>query len=144
MCLGLEPGAAGWKAQMNPPHLLFISFFFFLNGPILASFSVYFRLFNTLQFKFFKLEKSVDGVLGIRTRGGRMEGANESTELQRHPDCYLFLNRVSFLIAKFYEIGLGTIIILQSRASWMQISYYACMNHPMCSMVWRLWQRKYV
>ena len=59
---------------------------FFLNGPILASFSVYFRLFNTLQFKFFKLKKSVDGVLGIRTRGGRMEGANESTELRRHPN----------------------------------------------------------
>ena len=37
-----------------------------------------------LQFKF-KLKKSVDGVLGIRTRGGRMEGANESTELRRHP-----------------------------------------------------------
>ena len=36
-------------------------------GPILASFSVYFRLFNMLQFKF-KLKKSVDGVLGIRTR----------------------------------------------------------------------------
>ena len=37
-----------------------------------------------LQFKF-KLKKSVDGVLGIRTWGGRMEGANESTELRRHP-----------------------------------------------------------
>ena len=29
--------------------------------------------------------KSIDGVLGNQTRGGRMEGANESTELQRHP-----------------------------------------------------------
>ena len=46
MCLGFEPGVAGWKAQINPlsyggtPHLfvfpsfLFIvSIFFFLNGP---------------------------------------------------------------------------------------------------------------
>ena len=48
--------------------VFFFFFFFFKNGPILASFSVYFRLFNTLQFKFFKLKKSVDGVLGIRTR----------------------------------------------------------------------------
>ena len=29
--------------------------------------------------------KSVDGMLGSRTRGGRMEGADESTELWRHP-----------------------------------------------------------
>ena len=32
--------------------------------------------------------KSVDGVLGTRTRGGRMVGADESTELQRHPITY--------------------------------------------------------
>ena len=32
---------------------------------------------------FFK--KSIDDVLGIRTRGGRMEGANESTEQWWHP-----------------------------------------------------------
>ena len=30
-------------------------------------------------------EKSVDGMLG--SRGGRMEGADESTELRRHPNC---------------------------------------------------------
>ena len=29
--------------------------------------------------------KSVDGVLGIQTWGGRMEGANESAELRQHP-----------------------------------------------------------
>ena len=32
-----------------------------------------------------KIDKSVDGVLGIWTQGGRMEGADESTELRRHP-----------------------------------------------------------
>ena len=31
-------------------------------------------------------EKSVDGVLGTQTRGGRMVGADESTELWRHPN----------------------------------------------------------
>ena len=30
-------------------------------------------------------DKTVDGVLGTRTRGRRMEGADESTELWRHP-----------------------------------------------------------
>ena len=31
------------------------------------------------------MEKSGDGVLGIQTWGGTMEGTNESTELWRHP-----------------------------------------------------------
>ena len=38
----------------------------------------------TLQFQY-KLKKSVDGVLGIRTRGRRMVGADETTELWRLP-----------------------------------------------------------
>ena len=33
---------------------------------------------------------SIDGVLGTRTQGGRMVGADESTELWRHPVTYLF------------------------------------------------------
>ena len=48
---------------------------------------VYFRSFHipiqmtNIQFEQYKLKKSVDGVLGTRTRGGMMEGADESTEL---------------------------------------------------------------
>ena len=42
-----------------------------------------FVLFS-LQF-LYKLKKSVDGVLGIRTRGSRMVGADETTELWRPP-----------------------------------------------------------
>ena len=38
----------------------------------------------TLQFQH-KLKKSVDGVLGIRTRGCRMVGADETTELFLNP-----------------------------------------------------------
>ena len=30
-------------------------------------------------------DKSVNGVLGSQTRGSRMEGADESTELWQHP-----------------------------------------------------------
>ena len=42
-------------------------------------------------FSFFSLDKystndkSIDGVLGTQTRGGRMVGADESVELWRHP-----------------------------------------------------------
>ena len=53
---------------------------FFKNGPIPASF-VYFRSF--LVTISLQIEKSIDGVLGIRTRGRRMVGADETTELWR-------------------------------------------------------------
>ena len=39
---------------------------------------VYFRSFLTISIQ---IEKSVDGVLGIRTQGRRMVGADETTEL---------------------------------------------------------------
>ena len=31
------------------------------------------------------MKKSIDGVLGTQTRGGRMVGTDKSTELWRHP-----------------------------------------------------------
>ena len=34
--------------------------------------------------------KSLDGMLGTRTRGGRMEDADESTVLWRHPKTLTF------------------------------------------------------
>ena len=48
------------------------------NGPNPASFCLYssFSQYN---------ENSVDGVLGTWTRGSRMVGADESTELSRDP-----------------------------------------------------------
>ena len=56
-------------------------------------FSFIFVLF-TLQFKWqIQIEKSIDNVLGTWTRGGKMEGADESTELWRHPYLnYFFMN----------------------------------------------------
>ena len=53
------------------------------NGPIPASFLFIFVRFS-LQFQY-KLKKSIDGVLGIRTRGHRTVGADETTELWRPP-----------------------------------------------------------
>ena len=49
---------------------------------------VYFRYFlDTISI----IEKSVDGVLGIRTRGRRMVGADETTELWRPLNAYVFV-----------------------------------------------------
>ena len=38
-------------------------------------------------------DKSVVGVLGTRTRSGRMEGTDESTELRRHPTIEFFVTQ---------------------------------------------------
>ena len=49
---------------------------------------VYFRSFLIIIST--QIEKSIDGVLGIRTRGRRMIGADETTELWRplNENCY--------------------------------------------------------
>ena len=47
---------------------------------------VYFRSFLTISLQ---NEKSIDGVLGIRTRGRRMVGADETTELWRPPQLFI-------------------------------------------------------
>ena len=44
-------------------------------------------------------DKSFDGVLGTRTRGSRMVGADESTELWRHP----YLSSLYFLSEEYFE-----------------------------------------
>ena len=49
------------------------------NGPIPASLFIF--VIFLLQFQLYKLKKSIDGVLGIRTRGRRKVGADETTEL---------------------------------------------------------------
>ena len=55
------------------------------NGPNPVSFCL-FSFFSHDKYSTNTInEKSVDGVLGTRTRGGRMVGADESTELWRHP-----------------------------------------------------------
>ena len=39
----------------------------------------------------FSIDKSIDGVLGIGTWGGRMESKEESTQLWWHPFFYLII-----------------------------------------------------
>ena len=48
-----------------------------------------------------QIEKSVDGVLGIRTRGRRMVGADDTTEL----GWPLYLNILSFMERGILAIG---------------------------------------
>ena len=63
--------------------------FSFFNGPNPASFCLflYFHMTNlTVN------NRRIDGVLGTRTRGGRMVGADKSTELLRHTWNLLFCN----------------------------------------------------
>ena len=64
--------------------------YIFLNGPNPVLFLFIFVLF-TFQFKWqiYNLNNinwKSDGVLGPQSRGGRMEGADESTKLWRHPE----------------------------------------------------------
>ena len=59
-------------------------------GQILPLF-VYFRSFHMTNMAQMLNDKSVDGVLGTQTRGGRMPSADESTELCRHSFQYYII-----------------------------------------------------
>ena len=63
----------------------------FKNGPLPASFVYFCSFLVTISIQ---IKKSVDGVLGIRTWGRRMEGADETTEL-----CFFIF---SLFFAAFY------------------------------------------
>ena len=59
--------------------------FFKKNGPIPGLFFCLFLSFQHVTAEIqIQMDKSIGCVLGIRTRGGRMEDTDESTELRRH------------------------------------------------------------
>ena len=62
------------KNENNRPNVRL-----FLNGPNPVSFLFIFDVFTNTNLAI--NDKRVDGVLRTRTRGGRMEGADESTKL---------------------------------------------------------------
>ena len=69
--------------KQSIPYLFSILFLKMgLTRPLFAYFSP-FHMTNTALI--LQMKKSVDGVLGTRTRSGRMVGADESTELWWHP-----------------------------------------------------------
>ena len=65
------------------PTNVFFSSSFFKNMGQSRPIFVYFRSFLIIIST--QIEKSIDGELGIRTRGRRMLGADETTELWRPP-----------------------------------------------------------
>ena len=71
------------------------------NGPNPASFC-FFLLFSHAKYWTNTInEKSKDGVLGTQTRGGKMVGADKSTELWRHLEAnHWRLNKEHLLTAK--------------------------------------------
>ena len=81
------PNTTGSKVE--EPCLKLITIFL-KNGPISASFCLFssFPHYTILQ-----IDESVDGVLGTRIWGGRMEGTDESTELCWQPRLHDFLLR---------------------------------------------------
>ena len=78
-------------------------------------------------------EKSVDGVLGSQTRGGRMAGADESTELCRHQYSG-FVTAVIFASIFFYlEVSQAQMFQLSTKTTKQHIIniyqlQYSCVN----------------
>ena len=82
-----------WLDCLGSIPVFCTNFILFLkNGPNPASFLfILFFSHDKYSTNLTINDKSIDGVLGTRTRGGRMVGADESTELWRHPPT-LFLS----------------------------------------------------
>ena len=75
----------------------------FKNGPIPASFCL-FSFFSHYIFNNTKW-KSIDGVLGIQTRGRLMEGADDTTELWQLPPGRKFLYPVFLPFHSLHELA---------------------------------------
>ena len=71
-----------WRPKGDPEYLSGLRILFLKNWPIPASFCL-FLFFSCYNFN--RNWKSVNGVLGIQTRGHRMVGADKTTELWRPP-----------------------------------------------------------
>ena len=80
------------KAVARFRQVLDAQIYFLKNGPIPASFCL-FSLFSHYNFNNWK---SIDGVLGIRTRGRRMVGADETTELWRPLRLNILMSRQTY------------------------------------------------
>ena len=85
------------------------------NGPIRPLF-VYFRSFSHDKYSTNTInDRSIDGVLGTRTRGSMVVGADKSTELWRYPPYLDSLLRV--ILPKIYTSSLDILlrILIKSR-----------------------------
>ena len=106
------------------PVIFLLTSFVFLNmGQSRPLFRLFCPFHITIQLQ---IEKSVDGVLGIWTRGRRMVGADETTELWRPPDIFCFIIVMC--------IGRSTTNLLQSHLSLRgaTIVQWICLHLPSC------------
>ena len=83
LCHNHCPTKCLWNLYRINSERIIISKVFFNKWANPGLFLFYFRSF--LVIISIQIEKSIDGVLGIRTRGHRMVGADETTELWRPP-----------------------------------------------------------
>ena len=87
-----------------------LKYFFFKNGPNPASFCL-FAFFSQGKYSTnTTFDKSIDTVLVTQTRGGRMVGTDESTELWWHPWVLKYLWSEIFLNVRLWS----TFSLLQS------------------------------
>ena len=98
--------------SMSMPRIIFVlaerkvwKTYFFKNGQNPASFCLF--LFFSIDKHYTNTinEKSIDGVLGTRTQGGRMVGEDKSTELWRHPKSRIFgLHKLKKIFKLFHLV----------------------------------------
>ena len=76
--------------EVRNGYFILKCFILLKNGPNLASFCL-FLFFSLDKYSANTInDKSIDGVLGTRTRGGRIVGADESTELGVTPSYFTY------------------------------------------------------
>ena len=66
-----------------------------------------FRPLYCLFSSFSQIEKSIDGVLGIRTRGRRMIGADDTMDIRKLfivQNFYLTVNRLTFCVVQLHRV----------------------------------------
>ena len=69
-------------------------------------------------------EKSIDGMLGIRTRGRRMVGADVTTEIWRPPrSLFLLITTVVVLVSRLHALRERLDILLLQSISKGQIDH---------------------
>ena len=99
VCLTTATGSnhlVSWNKQKRGGERPTLYCFFFLKWANSASFSLFLFFSHDKCSTNFKInDKSIDGLLGTRTRGGKMVSAYESNELQRPPPivCYFITQR---------------------------------------------------
>ena len=114
------------KTCSNRPVIRLSYVVVFLIWANLGIFFIYFRHFLfpptiTVSISTTRMEKSVDGVLGIRTCGRRMVGADKTMDLWLPPSLQFYLSRHLFS-GKGHKYHYGGVCCLSCRAFFLRAS----------------------